>query len=360
MIKKILALVLTLTMVAVSLAGCGTKSSGAESQVQSSQPASGGTAEFQPVELSLATGFGTSHAFYRYLEEFANEVSSATDGNITITLYPSNTLVGAADMHSAVVNGVVDMVETDVAYDVAAFPLSSATYLPNYKASSSKTFTYAFNEFYQSDLAEFDGMKILWAYGMTPFAILSNKEIKTLEDLKGLQIRATGFALAAMTALGASPIGMPISETYEAAQKGTVQAICNSYETLKGWNFAEVVKYGTKVTGISTGNHYIAINEDVWNSFPAEYQQAITEASAQMVDKVAGVFDEIDVEGEAFGKEKGVVFSELTEAEQARWNQTLQPLIDKWLEEKTAMGLDAQGTYDGLVELVNKYAAIYG
>ena len=163
-----------------------------------------------------------------------------------------------------------------------------------------------------------------------------------------------------MTALGASPIGMPISETYEAAQKGTVKAICNSYETLKGWNFAEVVKYGVEVKGISTGNHYIAMNQGVWDSLPAEYQGAITAISAEMVDEAAGLFDSIDAEGKAFGEEHNVSFSVLSDEEQARWSEALQPVIEKWISEKTAAGLDAQGTYDHLVELVNKYAAIYG
>ena len=339
------------------LGSCGNSASSAGSSGSGGEKSA---SDFTPVELSLATGYATTHAFFPYLQEFAQLVNEATNGDITITIYDSNTLVPSADMHTAVVSGVVDMVETDVAYDTSAFPLSTATYLPNFTALSSKTFTYAFHEFYQNDFDEFDGMKILWAYGMTPFAILSNREITKLEDMAGLQIRATGAALDAMTALGASPVGMPISETYEAASKGTVEAICNSFETLKGWNFAEVVKYGVEVPGISTGNHYIAINEDVWNSFPAEYQEAIIQISNDMVDKVAGLFDEIDVEGKEFGEESGIIFSTLSEEEQARWSEALAPIVDEWIADKTAMGYDAQTIYDELVALVDKYEETYG
>ena len=360
--KKTLAMILSLSLILMLLAGCGAApaATGTPADTANDPTPTKTETNFAPVELSLATSYSTSHAFFAYLQEFADKVSEATDGNVKIVIYDSNTLVAAADMHSAVVNGVVDMVETDVAYDTSAFPLSTATYLPNFNAASSITFTYAFNEFYQEERDEYAGMKILWAYGMTPFAILSNKEIHTLDDIQGLSIRATGAALEAMTALGASPIGMPISETYEAAQKGTVKAICNSYETLKGWNFAEVVKYGVEVKGISTGNHYIAMNQGVWESLPAEYQEAITTISAEMVDEAAGLFDSIDAEGKAFGEEHNVSFSVLSDEEQVRWSEALQPVIEKWISEKTAAGLDAQGTYDHLVELVNKYAAIYG
>lgn len=356
--KKLLALSLALIMTATIAAGCSNQTQTPNTTAQT--PGGASAVDFQPIELSLATSYATTHSFYPYLQEFADRINKATNGDITIVIYDSNTLVPAADMHRAVVNGVVDMVETDISYDASAFPLSTATYLPNFNALSSKTFTYAFHDFYQQDLDEFKGMKILWAYGMTPFAILSNKEVSSLDDIQGLQIRASGVAVDIMNDLGASAIGMPISETYEAAQKGTIQAICNSYETLKGWNFAEVVKYGVEVKGISTGNHYIAMNEDLWNSLPAEYQQIIMDISAEMVEEAAGLFDEIDAEGKAFGEENGVIFQQMSEQEQARFSEALVPYVENWIAETAALGLDAQGTYDKLVETVDKYAAIYG
>jgi TRAP-type C4-dicarboxylate transport system substrate-binding protein len=321
--------------------------------------ASSATADLKPVELSMATSFPTTHGVYSYLEKWTDMVTEATNGKVTITIYASNTLVAAADMHSAVVSGVVDIIETDIAYDIAAFPLSSAIYLPNMGMKSSVTSTHAFNEFYKSDLAEFKGMKIMFAYGMTPFAILSNKPINSLDDMKGLQIRASGFAIGPMNALGARTVGMPITEAYEAAKKGTVEAICNSYETLKGWNFADVVKYGTIVPINPNGNHYIAMNQAVWDSLPAETQTAIEKVNDEIVEMMAPMFDQLDEEGYRVGLEKGIIFNEIKGEELERWKEVLNPIVDKWIEEKTAMGLDAQGTYDNLMEIVRRNIALY-
>lgn len=349
--KKFVSTLLTLAML-LSLAACGGTSADNPSDSDNSS-------DFKPVELSLATSYATTHAFFPMLQEFADRVSEVTDGNVTIVIYDSNTLCASADMHNAVLTGVADLVETDTSYAASDFPMSTVTYMPTFQALSSKTFTYAFNEFYRQDLPEFEGMKILWAYGMTPFALQTNKEINTLDDMKGLQIRATGAALDSMAALGASPIGINISETYEAAQKGTVEAICNSFETLKGWNFAEVVKYGVSVKGLPVGNHYIAMNEAVWNSLPAEYQTAIMEVSDEMVEKASGLFDQIDAEGVAFGEENGVIFSQISDEEQVRFDEALAPVVDQWIETYSAQGYDAQGMYDYLCGLVNKYAEIY-
>ena len=314
---------------------------------------------FKPVELTLATSFSTTHGIYGYLEKWGAMVKEATDGKVSVEIYPSNTLVAASDMRNAVVNGIVDLVETDISYDPAAFPLLSAVYLPNMGMKSSVTATYAFNEYFKSDFAELKGMKIMFVYGMTPFALLSNKPISKLEDLKGLQIRASGYAIEAMRFLGASAIGMPISEVYEAAQKGTIEAICNSYEVLKGWNFAEVVKYGTIAPVISIGTHYIAMNQDVWDSLPSEYQAAIEKVNNEMLTMIAPSFDEMDEEGYEFGLEKNIQFSEVAPDELERWKTALQPIIDKWIADKTAMGLDAQAAYDSLMRHIKEQIAIH-
>ena len=378
--KKMMAIALSLAMV-TALSACGgskpaatqaaapaattaaaekpAETTAAPAAEKPAETEAAAVADFEPMELSLATSYATTHAFFPMLEKFADKVSQATNGDITIVIYDSNTLCAAADMHNAILNGVADMVETDIAYATSDFPMSTVTYLPTYQALSSKTFTYAFNEFYHQDLEEFKGMKILWAYGMTPFALQAKTEIKSIDDMKGLQIRATGAALDSMTALGASPVGLPISETYEAAQKGTVKAICNSFETLKGWNFAEVVDYGISVKGLPVGNHYIAINQDVWDSIPEAYQTAILKASDEMVDEAAGLFDQIDQEGVVFGEEQGVKFSQISEEEQLRFDEALAPVVDKWIEEKTAQGYDAQAMYDYTKGLVEKYAAQY-
>lgn len=315
--------------------------------------------DFAPVELSMATSFSTTHGVYPYLEQWAGMVNEATDGKVEIIIYASNTMVAAGDMHSAVVNGIVDIIQTDISYSPASFPLLSAVYLPNMGMKSSVTATHAFDEYYKSDFKETEGMEIMFTLGMTPFSILSNKPITKLEDLKGLQIRASGFALEAMSRLGASSIGMPISEVYEAAQKGTIAAICNSYETLKGWNFAEVVTYGTMAPIISTGSHYIGMNKEVWDAIPAGYQEKIKAVNGRILEAIAPLFDRLDAEGYQFGLEKKIIFSEIAPDELARWEQEFQPIIDKWIADKTALGLDARGAYERLMEIVKRNIDIY-
>ena len=79
-----------------------------------------------------------------------------------------------------------------------------------------------------------------------------------------------------------------------------------------------------------------------------------------MVEKAAGVFDQIDAEGMEFGKEQGVIFSQISDEEQARFDEALAPVVTAWIEKYTAEGYDAQAMYDYTCDLVNQYAAIYG
>ena len=51
------------------------------------------------------------------------------------------------------------------------------------------------------------------------------KEIKSLEDLKGLKMRVPGFAGEVMAALGATVTNIPSGELYTALERGTIDAL---------------------------------------------------------------------------------------------------------------------------------------
>ena len=59
-------------------------------------------------------------------------------------------------------------------------------------------------------------MKTLYLHAHGPGVLASKRPVHTLDDMKGLKIRATGFCSKIAEALGGSPVSMPQGETYEA------------------------------------------------------------------------------------------------------------------------------------------------
>jgi len=359
--KSTLAVLLSHLLIVGLLSGCSGGASGTSSSPGQSaadpNDLKAALANFKPITLNWAISMGASHKSNEVFNYFCDRINKLTEGKITITPYPGETLVKNTDIYESLVNGIVDMGEADPFYSFSYFPLVSAYFLPGISFKNSTAATYAANEWFQSDFPELKKAKFLWAYGMSPSNLLTNKKIVDLKDFKGVQIRATGYAIKAVEALGASAVGITPGETYEALLKGTADAALMPAEALKNWKYGEVLKYTAGVSGISTVTHYVAINQDVWNSFPPAIQKVFEDVSAECVQKIAPLWDEMDQAGIAYGKEHGMEYYEVPKETLQTWWDKLAPIQNNWVKEKAAQGLDAQAALDRLKELADKYNA---
>ena len=98
----------------------------------------------------------------------------------------------------------------------------------------------------QTDKLNAMGIKIVaanWAYGERH--TLTTKPVKTVEDLKGLQIRVptNQIQTKGFEVLGATPVGMSLGDVYTALQQGTIDGGENPLSTLYGRKHHEVAKY---------------------------------------------------------------------------------------------------------------------
>ena len=117
---------------------------------------------------------------------------------------------------------------------------------------------------------------------ISPGALHTKTPINSVEDLKGIEMRVTAPSSDAMTALGAIPIAMPMSESYEALSKGIVQGALNPSEALEGWRMAEVTDYTTIAPVFYSDFHYITMNYDVWNSLTPDIRRLLRKPAGSM------------------------------------------------------------------------------
>lgn len=365
-LKKLLVLLISMMLICSMLSGCG-GSSGSEdsgSGEAASETASGSLeddlAGMKDMNLNWAISMGSSHKVNEVFQYFSDEINKRTNGKITITNYPGDTLVTSNSIYDSLAQGVIDMGEADPAYSVAAFPLISAYFLPGMNYDNSVVATHVADElFTESGLEELNGAHYLFAYGMTPSIVFGNKKTESLADFKGMQIRATGYAIPVVEGLGAAAVGITPAETYEALMKGTADAALMPAEALMNWNFAEVCDYACNVKGFSTSMHYIAINIDVWNSLPASVQALFEEVADECVEKVAPMWDGMAEEGYNYAKEQNTEVYDMSEEDLAECITALEPVREKWVEDNASKG-DSQGVLDYVTGLVDKYNAQYG
>ena len=256
--KRIILLIIAALII---FSGCS-KDDGSSSSVKAPE-------KQKTYEFNYAVFFPATHLQAQTAEAWAKEVEKRTDGRIKITMFHGGTLSNAAQTYEAVESGIADIGMSVFAYTRGRFPLLEALDLP-LGYPDGVTATRIANDLvkkYQPE--ELAGVHTLYLHAHGPGILASKVKIEKASDVKGLQIRGTGLSAKIVEALGATPVSMSQGDTYEALQKGVVDATFCPIETLKGWKQGEVIDYivDTKSIGYTT-TMFAVMNKDKWKSSP--------------------------------------------------------------------------------------------
>jgi TRAP-type transport system periplasmic protein len=175
--------------------------------------------------------------------------------------------------------------------------------------------------------------------------IHANKQVKTLDDLRGLKLRfPTRLAGEALKALGASAIGMPIPQLPASLAQKVVDGAVIPWEVVPSIKVQELVKYHTEIPGsptLYTATFILAMNKAKYEGLPGDLKEVLDRNSGQVAATMAGnVWDEQAVVVSDMVKKRGNVVTTLTVEEAARWRKTTEPVIEAWLQSTKERGLD--------------------
>ncbi len=311
------------------VAGCG-----------KGKPEAGGGAAEKVYKLTYSIFFPPMHLQAKTGMEWAAEVEKRSGGRIQITVHPGGSLTKADQCWQGVLNGISDIGMSCFAYTPGRFPLLEALDLPLGWPDGRTATRVATALAAKYQPAEIQGAKVLYIHAHGPGILATKKPVRTLDDLKNMKIRGTGLSAGIATALGATAVGMPQPETYDALQKGVVEGTFCPIETLKGWKQGEVIESitDTKAIGYTTAM-FVAMNQKTWESLPADLQQVVAEVSAEWVDKHGEAWNQADAEGLEFVKGLNREIIPLAPEEEARWKDRMAPILDKYLAQAEEKGL---------------------
>ncbi len=290
------------------------------------------------------------------MERWKEEVEKRTDGQVSVQTYPGGTLLGAKDMMDGVIQGQADIGCLCMAYQPGRFKITNGLALP-LRIPNARVGSMVLWDIYQKYQPKaFDQVKVLTMFTTAPSNIMSKKPIRTLGDMEGYDLRASGGAAQILKKWGANQIGMPMSETPPALQKGVVQGVFSSLEVMKDLKFAEFCPYIT-MTKTVLYPFAVVMNMDAWNKLPQDVQKVFEELGPQQASWTGTYMDRQVQESIAWSKEKhGVEVIELSPEQDARWNKTLvAPIVDSWIEDHQAKGIPAAK----VVKDIRDFSAMY-
>lgn len=275
------------------------------------------------------------------MERWAEEVAQRTDGRVKVVTHPGGTLLGAKGMFEGVKSGAADIGCTGMSYFPGRFPVIAAVDLPLgfRSAEEASLVLYDLVEKHQpAGLAEF---KVVTLFTCPPASLLTSEKVAGVDDLKDMQIRASGTGVDVVKALGASPKGMPMSAVPEAIQKGTIEGIATSQEVLKDMNFAVFCPYSTtNDLGLHVVTFAVVMNRAKWDALPEDVKAVIDELSREQAQWTGKYVDDHTVEALAWAEaEKGHEQTTFSEAEVAKVRARVQPIIDAYKATTPTEGL---------------------
>ena len=222
------------------------------------------------------------------VEHLAERVEAASNGRLRIKVYGGGELVPAFEVFDAVSRGTVEM-----GHD--------ASYYHKGKVDAAQFFTsipFGMNCMELNGWLFYGGGLELWRELYAPFNIVPipcgstgvqmggwfNREINSVDDLKGLKMRIPGLGGEVIRRAGATPITLPGSEIFTSLQTGAIDATewVGAYNDV-AFGLHKAAKYyyypgwHEPGPGLET-----IINAEAWASLPADLQ-AIVETTCQAI-----------------------------------------------------------------------------
>jgi TRAP-type C4-dicarboxylate transport system substrate-binding protein len=292
-----------------------------------------GTSEAKgPVILKMASAAMGSYVVEE--QAFADRFNARAGSDYKIEYYPSEQMVKFPELLDAVRTGAAEMgVLTPNAYSFND-PKLGAVELP-FLFNNVKANAYAaplIEPIYGKILEEKFNQKLLCLHHYTGLELFSTKPIRTLEDWKGLLVQALSPTCTALIdALGAAAVAIPYTESYQALEKGVVDAVLTAPAAARVFKLNEVTSHMSTAYYISA-SHGFSINLRSWKKLPKEIQDIMFE-EAQKTSKIIS-----DTEMVKFQKDIdelaaiGVKVYQVPMSERNRWKEAVQPYIKKQLD----------------------------
>lgn len=328
-----------------------------------SQDENGSQAGDEDQEVTLTIASPSASETQTDLQEWMELVTEHSGGSIQFEDFYDGSLCSTTEINSCVSDGRADIGRTSASYHPSEFPITRIGEL-SFQTNDLQAQALAMHDLYdQSDEMQEEfgnqNQRILYFSPVGPHVLASPSEMSSLEELEGLEIRSTGGQSTNLSALGASPVAISPAEVYEALDRGVLDAASFPLELADNNSIPEVAPY-LHDTGEHTEAMIImhwSMNQETYDNLSADQQQAIDEASAEVVSGI--VEEHIKPTTENVCQrliDAGAEFPEIgDEEEAAQWREdALPPQLEEW---KSAAGdfVDADEFYDTYQQLLSEH-----
>lgn len=188
-------------------------------------------------------------------------------------------------------------------------------------------------------LKEYDGLKVMSWFPIDPMLLFTNKKVTTLEDLKGLKIRARGRASSLLSErLGTVPVSLEVGELYMALERGSVDGVLTCMSAYMPFKLNEICNY-TLDEPLLGGMPPMLMSGRTWNSLPQDIQVTIEQLNKELSTVFYNKSMEVVKVAYGVASQGKRQITKLSPAEGTKLQNVLDSVTGEFVEKANAIGL---------------------
>lgn len=364
--NRLFALGMAAAVAVMSMTGCGSKNSQTKEtetpagQGDSTAAAPSGSKE--KITLRIGSGHSESNPWITALEDYfvknvTERVSAETNYEIDWVKSYGGSVISLGNELQGVQDGLVDIGCTILVFEASRLPLQDMVYSMPFSCSDPLIVAETVKQMY-AEYPEFTStyetdynQKFIGIGVSDPYGFYSTKEVKSLDDVKGMKIGAAGINLSWIKGSGAVGVQTSLNDTYQNLQTNVCQATIQPTHSCVNLKVYEVAPYYLDANFNVVPFNAITVNMDTWNDLPEEVRTILTEVGEGYLDYEANYINEIHEQDLKELEAKGCTIVTLSREEQEKWAASLPDIVNGLVK-----SLDSAG-YNG-AEIVEKYYQI--
>jgi TRAP-type C4-dicarboxylate transport system substrate-binding protein len=317
-----------------------------------------GEAAAQSVEWNVSL-WGKRRAFTEHVERLAELLDEKTNGQFKLNISYGGLSKNKENLDGISI-GAFEMAQFCAGYHrdknptitVLELPFLGVNTLEEEVAVSTAVYN---NPAVQADLGRWNA-KLLMPSPMPQYNLVGTGEPpKTLEDFKGMRVRATGGIGEAFKAVGAVPTSVTATEAYNAMESGVVDTVAFAQHAHLAFRTIDIADWWTENLNPGTVNCPVVVNTDAYEALPDEFRKVLDESVPEAVDYYVENYKQLLEKWDQILDEKNVQRVRLDESVIAEFRaKAADPIRDKWIADMEAQGIPGQELYDLVMATLEK------
>jgi TRAP-type transport system periplasmic protein len=270
------------------------------------------------------------------IRPWADQVNKEAAGMIHIDVREGMGLATFENVYERVLDDVIQIGWGLPNAVAGKFPLSEIPAEP-FVVTSSEAGSVAFWHLYKSgDLdSEYNEIVPLMLGMMGPGNIHFSTP-RSLDNLDGLKLLVAGrMQSASVTALGGTPISVPLTDMYPAVQRKTVDGVVVGWAAVRSFKLSEVAPIHVDVS-IGDSVSFLFMSKKKFQSLPAAAQKILLDTSGETLSRKFGAVMDADIKEirDQLTAEPGQQVVRLTPEQLAAWQKATAPVVAAWPQNK--------------------------